>query len=134
MSIDMEEIDTDSRMKNSFKFKRATTTFLYSILLIGGALLSSPFTAVAASMETLSPVLLISEINLASSAYSFAGLISGFFSSLVIDTIGRKYVNILVGLLFTLGCVLRLAWLDWTKPPVDHPEEIVGNFNWVIYG
>ena len=82
-------------------------------------------------MQKLQPSLELDKINFATSIYTFAGLTSGFFTTLIINTLGRKKLNVSVGILFTLGCAMRLVWINWTK---GNENEIIGNFNWAIYG
>lgn len=115
----------------SFKTKRLTTVTIYALMLVGGALISSPFTAIAKSMQKLSPSLSLKKINLSSSIFTLAGIVAGFFTTYLISKLGRKTLTFVCGLLYCASCFMRFIWLDWTTNKYD-PSEKVGNFDWIL--
>lgn len=104
----------DPMNSKTFKTKRLSTVTIYAVMLIGGALLSSPFTAVAKSIQKLSPSLTLKKINLSASVFTLVGIVAGFFTTYLISKLGRKSLNFVCGLLYCVSCFMRFIWLDWT--------------------
>lgn len=108
--------------------------FIFCLMNFSVGFLSSPLSPISISARKVYPSRGLGTINLASSVFSFAGLVTGLSANFVIHKIGIRKSTILSALLYTVGMAITLLInVNWY---LLHAGEIVAGLGapFVQYG
>jgi MFS family permease len=130
-SVTMSDNGTE---KDTGTNKRGFMVFIFCLMNFSVGFLSSPLAPISKATRIVYPDRGLGTINLASSVFSFAGLMTGLSANFVISKIGMRKATILSAVLYTIGMSIKL--LINTNWYLLHLGEIVAGLGgpFVQYG